>query len=343
MNFLRYCLILGILVLSTGIVFSQNADLNRIPNQENRMIDTAIMDNGDSLNTEIAGRWAYGPCKALTTNGTYAYCSNGGYLDIVDVSGVPSSTGKVALPEPLYNVVVSGNYAYVADGQSGLRIIDISTPATPFEVGHYNTNGTAYDVVYASDTVYVADGAGGLKVIDVSTKTAPTLVGLYSTGGIARSIDFCDYNIQGKHVLVSYYSDNHVVTDDGVRIFDVTDAENINQPGNIFLTKDKAWDIKIGTRTLDPDTLAFVADGDSGLMMIDISDPTSFAQTGTSYDATFEVLSVDYMSAAEQVLLSAGENGLVTVDVSAADPAGLGNLDTDGNATGVAFLITDAY
>jgi len=340
------------MVLISGITIAQNTDQNRIPFQRIQMSNLTNMDNGDSLNTEIAGRWAYGPCKALTVSGTHAYCSNGGYLDIVDISvSPPSSDGKVALPEPLYNVVVSGNYAYVANGESGLRIIDISVPANASEVGYYNTDGTTYDVVFAADTVYVADGEGGLKVIDVSNKSAPTLAGLYTTGGIARSIDFCNYNVEGKHVLVSYYSDNHVQSDDGVRIFNVTDAGSISQPGNIFQTKDKAWDFVIGIRgrSASPDdTLAFVADADSGLLMIDISDPTNFTLADTSYDTTFAVQSVDYFTTVTDtlVLLSAGDKGLLIVDVSLASPVSpdrKGYLDTNGNTSGVADDGTDAF
>ena len=67
MNFLRYCMILGILVLSTGMVFSQNADFNRIPNLENQMIDAAIIKGMDT-NTIVS---KYNTSSAYVYNRRY--------------------------------------------------------------------------------------------------------------------------------------------------------------------------------------------------------------------------------------------------------------------------------
>ena len=39
------------------------------------------------------------------------------------------------------SIVVTGDYAYVAAGPAGLRIIDISVPSYPHEVGSYITPG----------------------------------------------------------------------------------------------------------------------------------------------------------------------------------------------------------
>ena len=59
------------------------------------------------------------------------------------------ATSSLALPEPnpgtpvyedtdgsAHGVTISGNYAYVADGYSGLAIIDISNPTKP-RTPHY--------------------------------------------------------------------------------------------------------------------------------------------------------------------------------------------------------------
>jgi hypothetical protein len=62
-------------------------------------------------------------------------------------------------------VAVSGSYACVADGNDGLRIIDVSTPSSPVEVSFYNTGGTAWGVAVSGSYVYVADGEDGLYII----------------------------------------------------------------------------------------------------------------------------------------------------------------------------------
>ncbi|MDI6756244.1 MAG: hypothetical protein QME78_17875 [Thermodesulfobacteriota bacterium] len=74
------------------------------------------------------------------------------------------TVGYYDTPGYAYGVAVSGNYAYVADGGSGLRIINISDPATPTEAGFYDTPGYAMGVAVSGDYAYVADGDAGLRI-----------------------------------------------------------------------------------------------------------------------------------------------------------------------------------
>jgi hypothetical protein len=62
-------------------------------------------------------------------------------------------------------VAVSGNYAYIADSFTGLRIIDISNPAAPGETGFFDTGDNARSVDVSGNYVYLADGADGLYII----------------------------------------------------------------------------------------------------------------------------------------------------------------------------------
>jgi len=59
-------------------------------------------------------------------------------------------------------VSVVGNYAYVADGGSGLQIIDISNPINPTLKSNYDTSDFAYGVQVVGNYAYVADGYSGL-------------------------------------------------------------------------------------------------------------------------------------------------------------------------------------
>ncbi|MEO0087855.1 MAG: hypothetical protein ABIK90_07260, partial [candidate division WOR-3 bacterium] len=47
---------------------------------------------------------------------------------------------------------------------AGLRVIDVSNPSNPREVGYYDTPGSAYGVYVSSSYVYVADGGAGLGI-----------------------------------------------------------------------------------------------------------------------------------------------------------------------------------
>ena len=58
-----------------------------------------------------------------------------------------------------------GGFEYVADGASGLRVIDVSSPSAPFEVGTYETAWWPEPAVVLSDgDVFVTGGDAGLCV-----------------------------------------------------------------------------------------------------------------------------------------------------------------------------------
>ena len=53
----------------------------------------------------------------------------------------------------------------MAAGDGGLRVVDVSDPATPREVGYYDTQGWAQEVTLAGDDIYLADDLGGLLIL----------------------------------------------------------------------------------------------------------------------------------------------------------------------------------
>ncbi len=64
----------------------------------------------------------------------------------------------------------------------GLRVIDVSNPAAPVEIGALDTPDCAYDVEVVGDLAYVADSRiSGLRVIDVSNPAAPVEIGALDT------------------------------------------------------------------------------------------------------------------------------------------------------------------
>ena len=115
-------------------------------------------------------------------------------------------------------VAVSGITVYVADGPSGgLRVVDVSDPNSPTEVGSYDTPGWANDVAVAGTIVYVADWNSGLRVVDVSNPTSPTEVGSYDTPG----------NAQGVAVAgtTAYIADGY----GGLRVVDVSNPSSLTE------------------------------------------------------------------------------------------------------------------
>jgi len=80
----------------------------------------------------------------------------------------------------------------VADGRDGLRIIDVSDPSNPSEIGFYDTDDYAYGVFVTGSYAYMADRRDGLRIIDISDPTAPTEVGFFDTGDLAYDVYVSD-------------------------------------------------------------------------------------------------------------------------------------------------------
>ncbi|MEN8208292.1 MAG: T9SS type A sorting domain-containing protein, partial [Candidatus Fermentibacteria bacterium] len=117
------------------------------------------------------------------------------------------------------NVSVSGNYAYIADASSGVRVVDISNPASPAEVGFCVTPDYANDVTVSGDYVYVADWSAGLRIIDISTPSSPFEAGFYDTDGSSRGIA-----VSGDYAFMADY-------DSGIRVYNVADPGSIVETG----------------------------------------------------------------------------------------------------------------
>ena len=130
--------------------------------------------------------------NAVYVSGTTMYgvtaSASGADFFIWDVTTAtaPSLLGSLNLGATGYDVVVSGNYAYIATGDNSqeLQVIDVSTPATPAIVGSYNASGSTDATAIALSGTKVMLGQGTVFYnINVATPTAPTLLGSVTLGG----------------------------------------------------------------------------------------------------------------------------------------------------------------
>jgi len=98
-----------------------------------------------------------------------------------------------------------------------LRIVDVSTPSTPFEIGFYSSH-SVYGIYVDGNRAYITCGDDGLKILDINTPNSPTLLGEY----IASTF----YSL--------YVDGNYAFTDlsGTVYRFDVTNPAAIIPAGN---------------------------------------------------------------------------------------------------------------
>jgi hypothetical protein len=122
-----------------------------------------------------------GTADGVAVQGQYAYIGVGQRLVIVDISdpAQPALAGQTdLLPGTVFDVVVAGDYTYLACFINGLRIIDVSDPEAPFEAGFCETGADAMDVALDGKLAYTSV----VEVIDVSDPASPFQVGSYGVG-----------------------------------------------------------------------------------------------------------------------------------------------------------------
>jgi hypothetical protein len=152
---------------------------------------------------------------------------------------------------------VAGNVAYVADGPSGLHLVNVSNPSSPQIIGSVDTPNYAWCVAVAGDIAYVADGYNSFQIIDVSNPSSPQKIGsLLDTKGDAY------------HVVVAGGMAYVAGLGSGLKVIDVTDPRNPQFKGSVD-TPGYAYSVFVAG------TMAYVADSHSGLQIIDVSNPSS--------------------------------------------------------------------
>ncbi|MCP4250807.1 MAG: hypothetical protein GY778_27530, partial [bacterium] len=114
----------------------------------------AFAATGDAMNLMLASRWPDGPCYGVFWEGDIAYFGNGGSVEIVDFSdpGNPVTLAQVLVPGPVLGLDKTGDLLVVAAWTDGLRVINVSNPSSPWEVGHLDTPQYTYDVAVQGTT-----------------------------------------------------------------------------------------------------------------------------------------------------------------------------------------------
>ena len=131
-----------------------------------------------------------GSCFGATVQGNYAYVGEGRNFVVLNVSSPssPSKVGQVTLPGLVRGIALlppSYQYAYVANEEGGIQVVDISNPLSPALRGSFTTtNYTWIDgITIYGGRAYAASENDGLQIFDLSTPTMPTLLSSTNVGG----------------------------------------------------------------------------------------------------------------------------------------------------------------
>jgi len=164
--------------------------------------------------------------------------------------------GFCATPGNATDVVISGELAFVADGEAGLQIIDMADKTAPSIIGSCDTPGFASGVFVSGSYAFIADGEMGMAVVDITNRTAPVMTASLDTPGVAVKVA-----ATGNYAFIAD-------GDAGLQIVDVTNKtapviiKNLDTPG-------MASGLFVSGNTV------FIADGEKGMAVADVTDKSA--------------------------------------------------------------------
>jgi len=217
-----------------------------------------------------------------------------------------------------FDVFISGNYAYIACGEYGLLIFEISEPLNPIYINRVNTPENANEVYVAGAYAYVADNAG-LQIIDIVPPESAHIV---------KSVDTPDY------AMGICYSSAYVYVaarNSGLQIIYVEPPEI----AYVVKTVDTLW----ATDVYITGAYAYVVDHYLGLQIIDIEPPES-AYIVKSFDTPG--IACDVCVLGGYAYVADGSYGLQIIDIDPPESAYIvKSVDMPGYADGV--YVSGAY
>lgn len=209
---------------------------------------------------------------------------------IVDVS-VPLTPKELSRryegDDYFWDIVASGNYAYIAAGFDGVQVMDVSNPTAPVAVSTYRPKDEYIQgVTIGGNYLYAAGSGPGLYVLDVVDPLHPIEVSTYTIPSLAWDIE-----IAGDQAFV-VWNLRHTAggppreCGSGVTIIDISTPETPVEVGRYCdPSREGASDVAVANNYM------YVAAGDRGVRVLDISDPTVPTEVGF-YDTPGDARSV---------------------------------------------------
>ncbi|WP_319506888.1 PGF-pre-PGF domain-containing protein [uncultured Methanolobus sp.] len=264
-------------------------------------------------------------------------------------------------------VYVSGNYAYVAQGQS-LVVVNLSNTSELSEVGRMALPSEIQDIVIEDNYAYIADGESGLVIVDIENPAEPLLTSILgieyfadSSFNFAYSIDISGdyayiaadgtivvdisdpgspkriggyYYIGSANAIEVYGNYVYVSIDDMcLAVFDASNPSDLNYLG-CYSYNYWVWDICIA------DNYAYLATDSKGLKILNISNPSNLKSAGSyeDYDCVMGVGVIGNLT-----YMAVANDSLIIVDVTDPDQPQLKSIYQSGFGTDIAVCDDYAY
>ncbi len=232
------------------------------------------------------------PAEAVAVDGKLLVVGSGGRVLTVDPDSAQPIIGQFTPLTRGQRMVIDQDFAYVADGADGLKILWLAAPDRPIQI--FGESGhPASDVLIDGDTLYVA-GADGLRIFNVGNRYRPLQV-----SGLA---------LPAPPIRLALAPDGRIFAALGQSGVAVIDVRNLAQPQ---LTKLIPLPGPAQAALFDAGTL-YVAAGSAGLSIISASPGGETLQTTLPLPG----VAADLALRGNAVYVAADEAGLIGLDVT---------------------------
>jgi hypothetical protein len=303
----------------------------------------ACVAAGGDLDFLPVGNWP-GPEVDLGSGvavvGRYAFVTGGGHrpgLSVFDVgeAAPPRLVASLTTDRPpgmVPEIAVSGNHAFIAEGDGRMLVVDISEPTRPQLLTAFDTAGEADHLAVAGAYVYLAAASfsrdapdappGMVQIIDASDPAHPRQVSSYAMAPIsANSFAMRSVASDGQFLCIAYDTGSTAM----LEVVDVSDPAAPRRvgvyeaPGGVNGGGVNALAVGNGRAYFAPYSISATFTRLSRVEVVDLADPTGPRRLG-SFNTTGEVRS---LALAGQYLYAAKDTypgGPVDI-INIADPA----------------------
>ncbi len=273
-----------------------------------------IFANSKAQYINFLGSTLWHQANGVQVVGNYAYCAFKYGIVILDISDrtAPQFLGQCPLTGEGKEIAVWGNYAYLAEGNGGLKVVDIYDPQNPVRIAEINRAGYVEDVATDGQYLYMACGESfydgdNILIVDIADPTQPNVVGHCFVSSEATGI-----SVQGAYA--------YATSDAGLSVIAIRPPESPHIVATLGFQQDFPYGLCVSGN------YAYVASYLTNLRIINISNPALPSITGSIdlYDVSWDVA-----VSGQYAYLASGYQGLYVVNVAnASAPVLVDSLDT---------------
>jgi hypothetical protein len=195
--------LLFLVFLYSSITYSQTTNTLKTSYQPN-LSNLGLDDDYENIELTETLYDGWDQVREITVDGYFAYAAvsmDRHHLDdfgmiIIDFSNplFPSKVGFYDLSgtssEGISDIKVENDLAYILTRQNGLKIVDISDPSAPVEIGNYIDSNHGFSGLYINSNFAYLPHWGGLTVLDISNPSSP--------------IEVSNSNINFEHLIATH-------------------------------------------------------------------------------------------------------------------------------------------